>query len=126
MPIHVLSRDGQSILGSRDTLTGGVQCAFAHPFTVPGWSEYLGISGYSDRGAYALPIHVLSRDGQSILGSRDTLTGGGCSVHVPIHVLSRDGQSILGSQDTLTGGVQCACAHPCTVPGSVSCDLETL
>ena len=25
--------------------------------------------------------------------------GGGCSVHVPIHVLSRDGQSILGHSD---------------------------
>ena len=65
-----------------------------------------------------MPIHVLSRDGESILGSRDTLTGGG-SVHMPIHVLSRDGQSISGSQDTLTGGGggQCTCAHPCTVPG---------
>ena len=66
-----------------------------------------------------MPIHVLSRDGQSISGSQDTLTGGGggCSVHVPIHVLSRDGQSISGFRDTLTGGVQCTCAHPCTVLG---------
>ena len=48
VPIHVLSWDGQSILGSRDTLTGGcMQCACAHPCTVPGWSEYLRISGYS-------------------------------------------------------------------------------
>ena len=114
VPIHVLSRDGQSILGSRDTLTGrGEQCAC----TVPGWSEYLGISGYSDRegGAVCLcpsmhcpgmvkvsqdldrgvvsvhvPIHVMSWDGQSIPGSWDTLTGG-CSVLVAIHVLSRDG-----------------------------------
>ena len=90
MPIHVLSWDDQSILGSRDTLTGG------------GSSVHV-------------PIHVLSRDRQGISGSRDTLTGG---VHVPIHVLSRDGQSILGSWDTLTGGgEQCACTHPCTVPG---------
>ena len=51
-----------------------------------------------------MPIHALFRDGQSILGSRDTLTGGGGTV--PIHVLSRDGQSISGSRDTLTGG-QC-------------------
>ena len=29
---------------------GGVQCACAHPCTVLGWSEYLGISGYSDGG----------------------------------------------------------------------------
>ena len=66
-----------------------MQCACAHPCTVPGWSEYLGISGYSDRG--------------------------GSSVHVPIHVLSRDRQGISGSRDTLTGGG--ACAHPCTIPG---------
>ena len=90
---------------------GGAVCLCpAHPCTVPGWSEYLGISGYSDGWG-----------------------GGGCSVHVPIHVLSRDGQSISGSRDTLTGlgggggRVQCACAHPRTVLGwSVSCDLETL
>ena len=36
-----------------------------------------------------------------VRGSGDTLTGE-CSVLVPIHVLSRDGQSILGSWDTLT------------------------
>ena len=36
-------------------------------------------------------------------GSWDTLTGE-CSVLVPIHVLSRDGQSISGSWDTLTRG----------------------
>ena len=46
-----------------------------------------------------MPIHVLSRDGQSISGSQDTLTGGGGSVHVPIHVLSWDGQIISGSRD---------------------------
>ena len=74
MPIHVLSWDGQSISGSRDTLT---------------------------RKGVAVPIHVLSWDGQSISGSRDTLTGG-CSVLMPIHVLSRDGQRISGSWDTLT------------------------
>ena len=50
-------------------------------------------------------IHVLSRDGQSISGSRDTLTGGRGAV--PIYGLSRDGQNISGSQDTLTRGVQC-------------------
>ena len=80
VPIHVLSWDGQSISGSQDTLTGGcMQCACAHPCTVPGWSEYLGISGYSDRGESSVhvPIHVLSRDRQGISGSRDTLTGGG-------------------------------------------------
>ena len=54
-------------------------------------------------GSSVLPIHVLSRDDQSISGSWDTLTGG-TSLHVPIHVLSRDGQSISGSQDTLTEG----------------------
>ena len=43
-------------------------------------------------------IHVLSRDGQSIPGSWDTLTGG-CSVLVAIHVLSQDGQSISGYSD---------------------------
>ena len=43
-----------------------------------------------------------SRDGQSILGSRDTLTRG-CSVFVPIRVLYCDGQSISASRDTLTG-----------------------
>ena len=42
-----------------------------------------------------MPIHVLSQDGRSISGSRDTLTGGGA---VPIHVLSQDGQSIMGLQ----------------------------
>ena len=65
-------------------------------------------------------ICELSRDGQSILGSRDTLTGGEgvqCAYALPIHVLSRDGQSISGSRDTLTGGMQCACAHLCTVLG---------
>ena len=72
-----------------------------------------------------MPIHVLSRDGQSILGSQDTLTGGGA---VFIHVLSRDGQSILGSQDTLTGGgggVQCSSMYS---PGMVrvSWDLGIL
>ena len=71
VPIHVLSWDGQSISGysdrggavymcpsmycqsisgSQDTLTvGGVQCTCAHPCTVQGWSEYVGMSGYSDR-----------------------------------------------------------------------------
>ena len=89
VPIHVLSRDGQSISGSRDTLTR--------------WCSV------------HVPIHVLSQDGRSISGSRDTLTGGGT---VPIHVLSRDGQSILGSQDTLTGGGGGGCSvHPCTLPG---------
>ena len=42
---------------------------------------------------------------------------GGSSVHVSIHVLSRDGQSISGSRDTLTGGGGGCSAHPCTVPG---------
>ena len=63
---------GESISGSRDTLTEGCSVHVA--------------------------IRVLSQDGQSISGS---LTGG-FSVHVAIRVLSRDGQSILGSQDTLT------------------------
>ena len=91
VPIHVLSRDGQSISGSWDTLTRG--------------------------GAVPIHVHVLSRDGQSISGSWDTLTGG-CSVLMPIHVLSQDGQSISGSWDTLTGGGwQCACTHPCTILG---------
>ena len=81
MPIHVLSRDGESISGSQDTLKGRGQCACAHPCTVPGRSEYLGILGYSDGGE-----------------------GGGGSVHVPIHVLSRDGQSISGYSDWGGGG----------------------
>ena len=29
-----------------------------------------------------MPIHVLSRDGQSISGSQDTLTGGGGAVYM--------------------------------------------
>ena len=46
VPIHVLSRDGQSILGfgisgysDRGGGGGGVQCACAYPRTVPGWSD---------------------------------------------------------------------------------------
>ena len=88
MPIHVLSRDGQSILESRDTLTGGLS-VLVPPCTVPGLPEYLGISGYSDRGVKCA-----------------------CG-------LSCDGQSNSGCQDTLTEGrgQQCACGYPCTVPG---------
>ena len=56
---------GQSILGSRDTLTGGAVCM--HP------------------SMYCPGMVRVSRD-----------LGMGCSVHVPIHVLSWDGQSILG------------------------------
>ena len=41
MPIHVLSRDGQSILGYSDG-GGGVQCACPCPCTIQGWSEYDG------------------------------------------------------------------------------------
>ena len=83
MPIHVLSRDGQSISGSQDTLTGGGggQCTCAHPCTVPGWSEYLGISGYSDRGGQCTCAHPCTVLGWSdylrISGSRDSLTGRG-------------------------------------------------
>ena len=54
--------------GSRDTLTG--ECSVL------------------------LPIHVLPRDGQSILGFSDRGEAGA----VPIHVLSRGGQSIIGQQ----------------------------
>ena len=64
--VLVLSWDGQSISGSWDTLTNGVQCACACPGTVPGWSEYLGVSGYSDKGVHCVwPIHLLSWDNQS-------------------------------------------------------------
>ena len=52
VPIYVLSRDGHSTSGSQDILTGrmgggGKQCACAHPCTVCGWSQYLGVLGYS-------------------------------------------------------------------------------
>ena len=76
--------DRNYILGYSDK---GVQCACAHPCTVPGWSEYLRILGYSDRG--------------------------GCSVLVPIHVLSWDGQSISGSWDTLTRKVGVIFSNKC-------------
>ena len=63
-PIHVLSHDGQSISRSRDTPTMKVQCACACPCTVPGWSEYLRISEFSDWGgrgqcAYTHPCTIL-------------------------------------------------------------------
>ena len=100
------------------TLTGGVQCACAHPCTVPsisgsrdtlmgggvqfpsmycpGMVRVSGISGYSDRGCSVLvAIHLLSWNGDNISGSQYTLTGGGA---VPIHVLSQDGQSIMSPQ----------------------------
>ena len=68
----------------------------AYPCTVPGWSEYLGIWNTLTGGCSVhAPVHVLSRDGQSILGS----DRGECSVDVPVHVLSRDGQSISGYSD---------------------------
>ena len=91
-PIHVLSRDGQSISGSwqgssvclwpsmySPRMVGmsgysdrGLQCACTYPCTVLRWSVYLRISGYSDggEGGHA-PIHVLSQDGQSISGYSD-------------------------------------------------------
>ena len=70
LPIHVLSRDGQSISGSWDTLTGG--CS-AHPCTVPGWSEYLGILGYTDRGVQCPSMYCPGM----VRVSRD-LVGGVC------------------------------------------------
>ena len=52
--------------------------------------------------------------------------GGGCSVHVPIHVLSWDGQSISGSRDTLMGAVcMCPSMH-CPGMVRVSWDLGIL
>ena len=76
-------------------------------------SRDLGILDLTGGCSVHAPIHVLSRDGQSILGSRDTLTGE-CSVLVPIHVLSWDGQSISGSRDSLSGGGAggTVCIHP--------------
>ena len=50
-------------------------------------------------------------------GSWDTLTGE-CSVLLPIHVLSRDGQSILGYSDRGgAGGSAGGSAHPCAILG---------
>jgi len=73
---------------------------YAHPGTILGWSEYLW-------------IQVQSRDGQSISGSRDTLTRG----VVCIPVQSWDGQSISRFRDTLTRGLCVVYAHPSTIPG---------
>ena len=67
-----------------------------------------------------MTFFVLSGDGQSISGSRDTLTEG-CSVHVAIRVLSQDGQSISGS---LTGGFSVHVAI--RVLSRVSWDLRIL
>ena len=44
MLISVLSWNCQSILGSRDTLTRGVQYACVNPSNFLGWSEYFGIT----------------------------------------------------------------------------------
>ena len=98
VPIHVLSRDGQSILGSRDTLTGegggGGGCS-AHPCTLPGWSEYLGISVYSDRGGGVQCPSMYSPGMVRVSWDLGILRrGGGGSV--PVHVLSKDGQSTMG------------------------------
>ena len=61
LQLKLLSQDDQSITGSWDTLTG-VCVVYTHPGTVPGWSEYLWIPGYSDRaglcGVYGHPSTV--------------------------------------------------------------------
>ena len=66
------------------------------PSTIPGWSEYL------DPGQDTLSEGVCGSQYYPgmvrVSGSQDTLTEGG--VRVP--VMSRDGQSISGSWDTLT------------------------
>jgi len=50
---------------------------YAHPGTIPGWSEYLWIPKYSDKGGcvWCMPIPVQSRDGQNISGFWDGLGG---------------------------------------------------
>ena len=101
---------------------GGLCVVYAHPSTIPGWSEYLWIPGYSDKGGcvWCMPIPGWSRDGQSISGSRDTLTRG-C---MPIPVQSQDGQSISGSWDTLTRGVVCGVCPSRYNPGMVRVSLD--
>jgi len=95
---------------------------YAHPGTIPGWSEYLWILGYSDKGGcvWGVLILVQSRDGQSVSGSRDTLTSG-C---MPISVQSWDGQSISGCRDTLTRGVVCGLYSSRYNPGMVRVSLD--
>jgi len=98
-----------------------------HPSTIPGWSEYLWIPGYSDKGGcvWCMPIPVQSRDGQSISGCHDTLTRGvDCVWCMPIPVQSRDGQSISGSRDTLTRGIVCGVCPSQYNPGMVSVSLD--
>ena len=81
--IPILFQDGQSISGSCHTLTNSkeegrgdrmvfesdierlVQCACAHPCTVPGWSEYLGILRYFDRGEQCACAHPCTVPGWS-------------------------------------------------------------
>ena len=90
MPIPVLSRDGQSISGSWDTLTRGFVCSVTHPSTIP--------------------------DGQSISGSRDTPIRGLCVVYA--HPSTIPGWSeYLWIWDTLTRGFVCSVTHPSTIPG---------
>ena len=94
MPIHVLSQDGQSISGSRDTLTGGGGCS-AHPCTLPGWSEYFRISGYSDRMGGAVSMSMsLSMCYPRMVRVRWVCKAGWRGLHIPL--LSWDGQSISG------------------------------
>ena len=96
--IVVLSRDG---LDPRILWQRGLCVVYAHPGTIPGWSEYLWVLGYSDRRGCVCVCHailLLSSDGQSISGSQDTLTRGDC---VWCMLILR---KVTGSQDTLTEG----------------------
>jgi len=124
MPIPVLSRDGQSISGSWDTLTRGFVCSVTHPSTIPGWSEYLWILGYSDKGGCVWCMSIPVLDGQSISGSGILWQGVLCVVLL-IPVQSRDGQCISGSRDTLTRGLCVVCTHPGTIP-SISGSWDSL
>ena len=56
------------------------------------WSGYLGTLGYSDKEVQYACVHA-----STVLGSWDTLTSGGCSMHVFMPpILSWDGLSISG------------------------------
>ena len=135
----------KSILGSWDTLTGGcsvhvpihvgmvrvswdlwiLRQGCAHPCTVSGWSEYLGISGYSDRGVQCVSPRMVTVY-LRVLGYSDRGMQCACAHQCVLHVLGWS-EHMLGSWDTLTWGrvVECPSMY-CPGMVRVSWDLGIL
>ena len=103
-----------------------MQCACAHPCAVPGWSEYLGISGYSDRGGVQCACaHPCTATGWSenlgISGYSDRGGGGGVGGAVCMCPSMYCPGMVRVSRDTLTRKVGVIISNKCCHDNFAQC-----